>query len=102
MSMLDQGISRLYCVCRCRKGFFSNVRPAIHILAGENVCIHVISPTQFLLELASRHSSRIDSGVVKTGLNTTFAGTCAEAPNAAAISFECSATVSNVLGPYKC
>src|SRR5512147_2289489 len=102
MSMLDQGISRLYCVCKCRKGFFNVVRPAIHILAGENVCIQVIRPMQFFVELASKHNSRITSGVVNTGLKTTFTGTCAEAPNAAAISFECSATVSNVFGPYKC
>ena len=36
------------------------------------------------------------------GLNTTFTGTCADAPNAAAIYLECSATFSSVLGPYKC
>ena len=56
-------------------GFFSSVSPAIHILAGENVCIQVIRPTQASLELASRHSRRMASGVVSTGLKTTFTGT---------------------------
>ena len=37
-----------------------------------------------------------------TGLNTTCTGRCCEAPSAVAIARECSATVSNVLGPYKC
>src|SRR6185503_21362088 len=102
MSISAQGISRLYCVCKCRNGFLSRLNPAIHILAGEKVCIQVIRPIQYFVEFASKHNSRIASGVVKTGLNTTCTGTDADAPNAAAISRECSATVSNVLGPYKC
>src|SRR5262245_10723112 len=102
ISISDQGISRLYCVCKCRNGLFSKLKPAIHILAGEKVCIHVTNPTQFFVEFASRHNSRTASGVVNTGLNMTFTGTSFDAPNAAAISRECSATVSNVLGPYKC
>ena len=32
----------------------SAVSPAIHILAGENVCIHVTSPMQFFALFASR------------------------------------------------
>jgi alpha-N-arabinofuranosidase len=56
MSISDQGMSRLNWVCRCTKGFCSTFRPAIHILAGENVCIQVISPTQFSALLASIHS----------------------------------------------
>src|SRR5690349_12106245 len=102
MSMVDHGISRLYCVCKCMNGFLRRLKPAIHILAGEKVCIQVINPTQFFVEFASRHNSRIASGVVSTGLKTTCAGTCVDAPKAAAISRECSATVSKVFGPYKC
>ncbi len=56
MSMLDQGSSLLNCVWRCRNGLFSIRRSAIHIRAGENVCIHVISPTQFFAPFASRHN----------------------------------------------
>src|SRR6266487_6892985 len=102
MSISDQGISRLYWVCRCKNGFLIKCKPAIHILAGEKVCIQVLRPTQFFVEIASRHSSRIASGVVSTGLNTTCTGRWAEAPSDAAISRECSATVSSVLEPYKC
>ena len=40
MSMVDHGKSRLNCVCRCSMGFCNAVNPAIHILAGEKVCIH--------------------------------------------------------------
>src|SRR5258706_2567318 len=102
ISISDQGISRPYCVCKCRNGFLSRLKPAIHIFAGEKVCIQVISPIHVLEELASRHNSRIASGVVRTGLKTICTGICAEEPKNAAISRECSATVSNVLGPYKC
>src|ERR1044072_1561626 len=100
--MVDQGISRLYWVCKCRNGFFSRLSPAIHILAGEKGCSQVINPTQFFVEFASRHNSRMASGVVSTGLKPTWTGTCEDAPRAVAISRECSATVSNVFGPYKC
>src|SRR5215213_3801757 len=102
ISIVDQGISRLYCVCKCRKGLRSKLNPAIHILAGEKVCIQVTSPTQFLVEFASRHNSRIASGVVRTGLKTICTGICADAPKAVAISRECSATVSRVFEPYRC
>ena len=74
MSMSAHGISRLYCVCRCSSGLVSEVNPPIHILAGENVCIQAIRPMQFGAALASRQSERIASGVVSTGLNTTFTG----------------------------
>src|SRR5215208_4487478 len=102
MSISDQGISRPYWVCRCNKGFLSKLKPAIHILAGEKVCIQVINPTHWFAEFAARHNSRMDSGVVNTGLKTTCTGNCAEAPSAAAISREWSATCSSVFGPYKC
>src|SRR5215207_8184790 len=102
MSIVDQGISRPYWVCRCRKGFLSRLNPAIHILAGEKVCIQVTSPTQVCEEFASKHNSRMASGVVRTGLKTTWTGISFEESNAAAISRECSATSSRVLGPYKC
>jgi hypothetical protein len=47
-------------------------KPLIHILAGENVCIQVIRPMQFFEVFASVHNSVIESGVVSTGLKTTF------------------------------
>src|ERR1044071_10287860 len=94
ISISDQGISRLYCVCKCKNGFLSRLNPAIHILAGENVCIHVIRPTQFFAELASRHNSRMASAVVSTGLKITCVGRYFDSPSAFAISRECSATRS--------
>ncbi len=102
MSISDHGISRLYCVCKCSSGLVSAVNPPIHILAGENVCIHAISPTQFAAALASRHSVRMASGVVSSGLNTTFTGIADAAESVAAISCECAATSSSVFGPYRC
>ena len=44
MSIVDQGRSRLNCVCRWTNGFCRAVSPAIHILAGEKVCIQQIRP----------------------------------------------------------
>src|SRR5208282_6449443 len=96
----DQGISLLYCVCRWAKGFVSAESPAIHIFAGEKVCIQVIRPMQFFAELASRHTSRMPSGLVTIGLNTTVTGIAEEADSSRAISRACSVTLSRVSLPY--
>ena len=61
----------MYCVCRWRSGFCSAVSPPIHIFAGENVCIHAITPTHASAAFASRHSRRIDSALVTPGVWTT-------------------------------
>ena len=45
--------------------------PAIHILAGLNVCIQVMIPTTFGATFASRISCRIESRDVSTGFHTT-------------------------------
>ena len=74
MSIVAQGRSRLNCVCRWASGFCSAGSPAIHIFAGEKVCIQHTRPTQFAAALASRQTCRIDSGVVTTGLKTTRIG----------------------------
>ena len=95
-------MSRLNCVCRCAKGLFSVRRPAIHILAGENVCIHAISPMQFFARLASRQMSVIACGVVSTGLKITLTGISAESESDLAMICECSATFFKVSSPYKC
>ena len=47
MSMSPHGISALYWVWKCRRGFSRDWRPLIHILAGEKVCIQVMTPTHF-------------------------------------------------------
>ena len=54
MSMVDHGSSMPAWVCRWSSGFCSASRPAIHILAGEKVCIHAITPTHSGALLTSR------------------------------------------------
>ena len=73
-SMVSHGSSTLACVCRCSSGVRSASRPAIHILAGENVCIHAITPMTESSALASSAARRIASESVRTGFQTTFAG----------------------------
>ena len=68
MSISAQGRSRLNCVWRWRSGFCSDASPAIHIFAGENVCIQATTPTQASAAFASRQTSRIDSAFLTTGL----------------------------------
>ena len=67
MSIASHGISPWYCVCRWRSGRCRAVSPPIHILAGENVCIQAMTPTQAGFALASRNSARIPSASVTTG-----------------------------------
>ena len=70
MSIVDHGISRWACVCRCRNGFCRASRPLIHILAGENVCIQPIRPMHASSEFASSIVRRIASDDVRTGFHT--------------------------------
>ena len=74
MSMVAHGMWRWCCVWRCRNGLCRPCRPAIHILAGENVCIHTMRPTQAGSRSASWHSARMPAASVRTGLTTTRAG----------------------------
>ena len=77
MSMSDQGRSRLNCVCRWTNGLRRSVRPPIHILAGENVCIQAMTPMQDGDASASRSTAAMESAVVTTGLATIRTGTLA-------------------------
>ena len=78
MSIVPQGRSRLNCVWRCRNGFFSALRPRIHIFAGEKVCIQTMRPAQFSSESACMQSFAISSGVVRSALNTILSGNFGE------------------------
>src|ERR1051326_8570595 len=102
MSIEFQGRSRLYCVWRCATGFVKVRNPPIHILEGENVCIHAITPAQVRDAFASPHNSEIASGLVNTGLRTTFSGIALVAFRPSTMFRECSATVWRVSSPYKC
>ena len=95
-------MSRLNWVCRCSSGRRSSDRPPIHILAGEKVCIQVISPAQAGSALAARQRSRMASGPVSTGLKTTGRGSAGSAPSPPAIRRACAATRSSASGPYRC
>ena len=68
MSISAHGSSRLNCVCRCRSGFRSAASPAIHIFAGEKVCIHATTPTHVVRGVRLERDRRIDSGLVATAL----------------------------------
>ena len=75
MSISDHGRSRLNCVCRWTQRLAQvESGPAIHILAGENVCIQAMTPTQSGDASASRRIAAIPSGVVTTGLATIVIG----------------------------
>src|SRR5215831_1494383 len=102
ISMVDHGRSRLYWVCRWSRGFCRTLKPPIHIRAGENVCIQVINPIQFLALLASRKRSLILSAEVSTGLKTTSTGIFSALVSARAISLECSSTFLSAWSPYRC
>ncbi len=101
MSMADHGISLLNCVCRCTNGFCRAFRPAIHIFAGEKVCIHVIRPMHSGSLLASKHNARMASGVVTTGLKITCTGIPSDCERPWAIRWESSATCRSVSSPYR-
>jgi hypothetical protein len=102
MSISAQGRSRLNWVWRWRRGFCSAVSPAIHILAGENVCIQAMTPTQLGEAVAARQSSWIDSEVVTTGFGTTRTEIAADASSAPAICRAWSSTSRSASAPYRC
>src|SRR5512133_3205045 len=102
ISISAQGISRLNWVCKWQNGLSRALKPAIHILAGENVCIQQTRPIQASEVLAALQTARISSGVVTTGLKTTLTGISVEASRFSTIFLECSATWAKVWGPYKC
>ena len=74
MSISAYGRSTFDCVWRCSIGFCSAPRPLIHILAGENVCIHVMTPTHRGSALTSSIWRWIPTDSVSTGWNTTVSG----------------------------
>ena len=92
MSMSAHGKARLCWVCRCSSGFCRADRPPIHIFAGENVCIQVMTPTQSSSAFASRHARRMASGVVSTGRPVTWTGIASEPERLATTREDCSAT----------
>jgi hypothetical protein len=99
MSISAHGSARLCWVCRCRSGWCSVVRPEIHIFAGEKVCIQAMTPTHRGSAFASRHTRRIASGVVNTGLAVTLDGMAEDASSSRTIRDDCSSTFRSVCSP---
>jgi hypothetical protein len=97
--MLSHGRAELAWVCRCKIGTCSAVRPAIHILAGENVCIQTITPMHFGFAEASKQMALMLSGVVSTGFQVALIGTFAAAFKVATTSWDCCATCAKVSSP---
>jgi hypothetical protein len=92
MSISAQGSATFACVCRCSSGLLSAWSPAIHIFAGENVCIHAIRPMHESSALASRHSRLMAAVSVSTGFQTTRAVMSGAASSASAITRDWLAT----------
>ena len=98
-SMSAHGSSTLAWVCRCSRGLSSALSPAIHILAGLNVCIQAMTPITRSSLLAASMTRRISSGWVSTGFQATLTGTDDAASSAPAICADCPATWRSVSGP---
>ncbi len=92
MSMSAHGSPTFACVCRCSSGLRSASSPAIHIFAGENVCIHAISPMHASSAVASRHSRLMADASVSTGFHTTRTTMSGAASSASAITWDWLAT----------
>ena len=69
MSIVAQGSATLAWVCRCSSGLRSASSPAIHILAGENVCIQAITPMQPSSRVGLEHHRRMAPESVSTGFH---------------------------------
>ena len=84
MSIVAHGRAASAWVCRCSSGLRSASRPEIHIFAGENVCIQVMTPRQAGSSFASPMARRIAAASLRTGFQTTCTGTSAASSRAAA------------------
>ena len=102
MSISPHGSSRSNCVCRCSSGLRSVLRPPIHIRAGENVCIHAITPMHSSSLPASASTRRIASASVSGSRSTIATGMAGLSLSAWASVRECSCTWRSVSSPYRC
>ncbi len=73
--------------------------PPIHIFAGEKVCIHSTSPAHCGSAEAARHSARMSSAVVSTGLATTGIGMRPQPSSPPATPCALAATWASASGP---
>ena len=101
ISIVSQGISLLNWVCRCSNGFFNCCRPWIHILAGEKVCIQVMTPTHLSSLLAALNTASTSLEELAVPLYTTFTGSLPDSFRPLTISLECASTAITASPPYK-
>ena len=73
--------------------------PAIHILAGEKVCIQAMTPMQASSALAASTAARMASRSLRTGFHTIGTGTASASSSQAATCRDCSATRARVSSP---
>jgi hypothetical protein len=99
MSIVDHGRSRLNCVWRWRNGFFSTLRPRIHIFDGEKVCIQRMRPAQLVSALAASITLVISSGVVRRALNLVLSGSALASASASVTARALAATCLRGPGP---
>ena len=90
--MVSYGISSLNCVWKCNKGFLYSCSPKIQDFAGENVCIHVITPAQSSASFASWNNRRMEPLSSKVGFQTISNGKLFELFKLSTMILECSAT----------
>ena len=101
MSIVSQGISLLNCVWKCSNGFFSSCKPWIHILAGEKVCIQVMTPIHLSSLLAALKVAVTSLDELTVPLYTTFTGSFPESFRPFTISLLCASTAITASPPYK-
>ena len=99
-SIVAHGSSALAWVWRWSNGLSSADRPAIHILAGLNVCIHVMTPTTCGAALTASIVSRIASRDVSTGFQTMRHGTSPQRPRSSTTLWDWVATWARIVSPY--
>src|SRR3954451_2479327 len=100
MSISAHGSETLACVCRCSSGLSRTSSPPIHILAGEKVCIHAMTPRHASEALASRQTRRMASASVSTGFQTTRTGSAPCPSSRSAICRDWVATCCSASSPY--
>ena len=76
-------------------------KPIIHILAGEKVCIQVMTPAHSSSLFASLKVFRMEAWSISVGFQITSKGSLPEVLNASTIFLECSATWFKHSSPYK-
>ena len=101
ISIVSQGISLLNCVWKCRRGLRSSCKPCIHILAGEKVCIHVMTPIQCGSLLAAFKVSVTSRAEFTVPLYTIFTGRFPDSLRPFTISLEWASTAITASPPYK-